>query len=131
MKKHLFAAASALLLFSVFVMLPSCGDDDEPTTTTCDTTDVSYANDIAPIISSNCAGTDCHTGSSPLSGKPFNDYAGVKAQVDAQRLVGSIKHLQGFLPMPRKDDGSADATMLKDCEINKIESWVNAGAPNN
>jgi hypothetical protein len=127
MKKHLIAAASALLLFSAIATFPSCGDDDEPTT--CDTTDVSYASDIAPIIASSCAGVDCHTGSSPGSGKPFNDYAGVKAEVDAQRFYGSVAHLQGFSPMPRKSDGTA--TKLDDCKIAQIKAGVDAGAPNN
>lgn len=130
MKKPLLATFAACLLALSVALLPSCGDDgDDPTA--CDTSNVSYAQDIAPIISNECAGSQCHTGSNPLSGHPFNDYAGVKAQVDAQKLYGSVAQLQGFLPMPRKNDGTGGTYKLKDCDIAKFKAWVDAGAPNN
>ncbi|MCB0519374.1 MAG: hypothetical protein H6577_27540 [Lewinellaceae bacterium] len=130
MKKYLLGAVTAILILPVLTLLPSCGNDgDDPTT--CNTSNVSFAKDIAPIISSECAGVECHTGSNPLSGHPFNDYAGVKAQVDAQKLYGSVAQLQGFLPMPRKNDGTGGTYKLKDCEIAQIKAWVDAGAPNN
>jgi mono/diheme cytochrome c family protein len=41
------------------------------------------------------------------------------------KLLGSIKHLQGFSQMPK------NGGQISQCEIDAIEKWVNAGYPNN
>ena len=90
---------------------------------TCDTTNVTYHGTIAPLIMQKCF--DCHGGTAEISGIPFEGYANLKAIVDAGRLVGAIRHMQGFAAMPR------DRPKLLECEILKIEKWVSQGAPDN
>ena len=91
--------------------------------TTCDTTNVSYHAVIAPIIMQNCF--ECHGGTAQISGIPLEGYSNIKVMVDAGRLVGAIRHQSGFSPMPK------DRQSLPECDILKIEKWVQSGAPDN
>jgi len=119
------------LLLTVFAalmlsLLYSCeynNEEDLYPQPTCDTSNVTYSGTIVHIISTNCY--ECHDLAAIPSGIPLEGYQNLKNQVDAGRLLGAIKHLSGFSPMP-KDRGS-----LPDCDIMKIEKWVNDGAPNN
>lgn len=124
---------STLVLLLFITFLGACTSDsmeDEPTPdpnpnpSTCNTTNMKFSTDIMPIIQTNCYG-GCHNGSSPLSGFSFETYAGVKAKVDEGRLYGAISHQAGFVAMPQ------NGGKLPDCEIAKIKSWIDAGAPNN
>lgn len=91
---------------------------------TCVTTNMKYSVDIAPIIQANCFA--CHSNANAsVSGFSLEGHSNLKAKVDDGRLVGAITHAAGFAAMPQ---GGAK---LSDCNINKIVSWVNAGAPNN
>ena len=85
----------------------------------CDTTNVSYATTIVPILEAKCY--DCHAASSPSSGIPLEGYDNIKVKIDQERLIGAIRHLPGFSPMPQIGE-------LTECEIRKIESWVDDGA---
>ena len=89
----------------------------------CDTTTVSYSEDIAPIIVTRCY--ECHDQQAVPSGIRLDGHANLKNIVDAGRLIGALRHENGFSPMP-KDRGS-----LPECEILKIEKWVQDGALNN
>ena len=90
----------------------------------CDTTTVRYATTITGIINNNgCLG--CHAGSTPSAGFNFETHAGIKAAVDAGRLLGAISHSPGFRPMP---DGGPK---MNACDIDRVRAWINAGAPNN
>lgn len=89
----------------------------------CDTTQVTYLQTIEPIIIHNCY--ECHSGNEPISGFSLEGHANLKAKVDDGRLVGAIRHMVGFSPMPK------DRPSLPECDILKIEKWVSEGAPNN
>lgn len=89
----------------------------------CDTTQVTYSGTIAPIIELNCYA--CHEGEQSVSGIPLNGYDHLKAMVDAGRLIGALRHQEGFSPMPQ------NASALPECELLKIEKWVDDGAPDN
>ncbi len=91
--------------------------------TNCDTSDVSYTKDIQPVLQNYCV--SCHSVSAPSGGVVLNTYQGVKTVADNGRLVGSVFHLPGFYAMP------PSGIKLPDCELKKIRSWVNKGAPNN
>lgn len=113
-----------LITFSLTLLLTwSCSKDT--TSATCDTASMSYANNIAPIMSSSCATSGCHTTSSKAGGYDLSNWAGVKASVTAGRLYGSIAQSSGFKSMPQ------GGSKLSDCNIAKIKSWIDAGAPNN
>lgn len=90
---------------------------------TCDTTNFTYAAVIKPIIINKCQG--CHIGSTASAGIDLSTYLGLKAKVTDGRLWGAINHFTGYSPMPK------NAPKLSDCEIKLISKWINAGSLNN
>lgn len=93
-----------------------------PNTNACDTSAVSYKNDVLPIISGNCY--SCHSGdASSGSGYKLDSYAGLKAMSGV--LVQVLQQDPGYPPMPR------GGSKLSDCNIAKIRSWVRSGTPDN
>jgi hypothetical protein len=118
-------------LITVLASVTSCFYDSEEylfpqTSNQCDTTQVTYSQSVDPIIQNYCL--SCHGNSTAANyggNIKLEDYEGIKAQVDANRLIGAITHENGYLPMPK------DASKLDDCKITTIRIWVDAGAPNN
>ena len=92
--------------------------------TPCDLSNVGYSSAIRPILNSNGC-LSCHSGPVPEGNISLSDYVGLKAKVDDGRLWGAINHFPGFSPMPQ------GLNKLSDCEISKIKTWIDAGAPNN
>jgi len=106
--------------------LTSCYNDNYQTlypSGSCDTTQVSYAVDVWPVISAQCAG--CHSGSAPAGNIALTNYNEVVTIAKNGKLLGSIRWDKGFSPMPK---GGAK---MNSCAIAKIEKWVNNGTPNN
>lgn len=90
---------------------------------TCDTTNMSFATDIQPIINTNCIG--CHSSSGGTSGGyDLTTYTGVKSAVTASKLYASVAQNGAAVAMP-------PASKLNQCKIDQIKSWIDAGAPNN
>lgn len=94
-------------------------------TTTCDTTTVTFAKDILPIMNTKCATAGCHDNQTKQNGYDMGTYEGVKMVVDDGKLIGVTRQDAGYLPMPQ---GMAK---LDECSINKIVRWVHLGAQNN
>ena len=94
-----------------------------PSETFCDTTNISYSVKIVPVIQDNCY--SCHTGAAPSGNVSLDSYAGVKAQADNGKLIGTISHAAGFSPMPQ------GGNKLNSCQIAIIQTWIDNGAPNN
>jgi hypothetical protein len=91
---------------------------------TCNTTNMSFSTDIAPIIQTNCF--ECHSNANqPVSGISLEGYSNVKNVAEDGRLVGTISHASGYPAMPE------GKPKLSDCNINKIKSWVTSGSLNN
>lgn len=82
---------------------------------------VSYAKDIAPIISGNCY--DCHSNGSNTSGILLDNYDGLKFYALNGFLYGTISHAAGYRPMP---DGGGK---LSDCNIATIKKWIDKSTP--
>lgn len=89
----------------------------------CDTNNFTYNAGIMPIMQQNCVG--CHSSSVPSGGVILSTHSGVATVSQNGRLLGAIKHLSGFSPMPQ---GGAQ---LSACKIRQVEKWVQAGAPDN
>lgn len=89
----------------------------------CDTNGVSFSTFVHPLLQDNCG--QCHNASVPTAGISVEDYAAVIAAHNSGRFVGSIKHANGFSPMPQ------GAPKLSDCAIEKVEAWIADGAPDN
>lgn len=89
----------------------------------CDTVNMSYATNIAPVINTNCKG--CHNNTTQSGSVNLEGHANVAAFANSGQLYGSIAHLPGYKAMPQ---GQAQ---LNDCTIKQIKSWIDDGAPNN
>jgi len=94
-----------------------------PSDTFCDTTNITYSAKVLPLIQNNCY--SCHSGSAPSANVSLDSYAGVKAQADNGKLIGTISHASGFSPMPQ------GGNKLSSCEISTIQTWINNGTQNN
>ena len=124
MKKSLIAF-TALCFFCVILTLPqSCYYDNreelDGTDNLCDTADVSYANDIVPLLDAECY--LCHSVASNSSGFPFDTYNGLKTYADNGKLV--VRTNDANSPMPQ-------AGLMSQCNRDLIKAWVNQGAKNN
>lgn len=94
----------------------------------CDTTVTTYMAVVSKIINTNCGVPGCHRGAAVRQGiGDFDTHEGLKIYLDnnRQRFLGALNHEQGFSPMPK---GGA---RLDDCDIQKIERWIDRGYKNN
>ena len=121
---------STFLVFFALIGLVSCTYDKSelvypPTTEVCDTTAISYRNNIVPILSTNCY--KCHGESSALDGAgvKLDTYSAVSSQAKFGPLLQVIEHVPGFSFMPK------NANKLSPCNIAYIRTWIRGGAINN
>ena len=83
-------------------------------------TEVSYSNDVFPIIQMSCATTECHSQGGFANGI-FENYDGLKAKVENGSLRQRVL-VDKDMPL----GGS-----LSDEELAILEAWIDNGAPNN
>lgn len=122
----------AIILNSLFIaavlIFASCGKEnvaeiiEKETSSACDTTGITYSGFIRPFLTTQCS--SCHS-SGGTGGYDLTTYTDTKTVADNGKLLGAIKQLSGFSPMPK------GGTKLSDCNIQKVERWVLNGAPNN
>ncbi|OJV54599.1 MAG: hypothetical protein BGO31_06430 [Bacteroidetes bacterium 43-16] len=124
-RKKLMKTAWLMIPAAIITMPYACkkdnGADMYPPAGACNISDISYFNDVVPVIQSKCL--DCH--SRGLTRYTFATYADVRAAANSGRLVAAITHAPGAPVMPK------DGPKLDSCSIAKIKSWVDAGAPDN
>lgn len=89
----------------------------------CDTTNISYTNDILPIFEKDCYA--CHYGNVTYGNLDLSKFDHIQNAVDDGDLLRNIKHEPGGIPMPK------GGSKLSDCKTLKIEQWINMGIPNN
>jgi uncharacterized membrane protein len=90
--------------------------------TGCSPADVSFANDIRPIIATNCIG--CHSGSSPSGGINLSNHGGVQTVAQNGKLYNAVSQNGQATPMPPNGK-------LSPCDIQKIKVWIDEGNRNN
>lgn len=86
----------------------------------CDTVDVSFNNDILPIIKTKCATSGCHVQGGSGSGI-FENYNQIKAKADNQSLARRVLELKDMPP----------TAPLTACQIEYFRQWLTDGAVNN
>ncbi len=90
----------------------------------CDTANVKYSVQVVNILSQNCY--RCHGGNAADgAGVKLQDYQVVRSKALNGTLLGVIKHLPGYVQMPK------NATRLSNCDIAVIETWIRNGALEN
>ena len=118
--------ALTLILILLLMGLTQCYYDQEgilyPESCTPSETP-SYSIDVAPIMAARC--NSCHSGSFPSGNIKVDSYSSIVVSVENGSLLGSIKHSGSFSPMPK------NGSKLSNCEIQKIQAWIDAGALNN
>ena len=117
------------IIFFAGVVVTSCSKENEENLQPkinqpiCDTLNMTFKKDVLPIITFNCY--SCHGNGNIQGGINLDGYARLKRQVDNNQLLNVIKHSPGYSQMPQGQP------KLSQCDINKIEAWVNRGALNN
>ncbi len=97
--------------------------ENECTANSCDTSAVSYSNHVSPIIATYCQG--CHNNSNASAYVNVEGYNNLKSSINGGRLMGAIRHKNGFKAMPQS------MNKLSDCDIRTIAIWIENGMPNN
>jgi hypothetical protein len=87
----------------------------------CDLSNVRYTTFVQPLIQSKCKG--CHSGSNPQGNLALVTYNDVKTIALNGKLYTLLTQSSNWMPK--------GGTKLDDCSLQKIQSWVSAGAPEN
>ena len=82
---------------------------------------ISYANDIAPMMSQNCTG--CHNASNASGGYNLTTYSNVSSSADI--ILKSMRHSSGVDNMPK-----GSSKMATDV-VDKFDCWNQQGKANN
>jgi hypothetical protein len=132
-RKYFIKSFIPITLFSV-IMLTACYNDNEADlygttpTATCDlTTAVKFSTVVAPLMTTKCASSGCHSTTSKAAGINLGSYDAIKAYITSSKVtfLGSINRTSGYSSMPKGD------AKMADCDIKKVESWITAAMPNN
>ncbi|MCB9169522.1 MAG: hypothetical protein H6597_06390 [Flavobacteriales bacterium] len=89
----------------------------------CDTVEVTYSGDLAPLLESHCLG--CHQGAPPPSGVSLDSWSACSAAALNGTLAGDVFNMDGHNAMPPA--GPA----LTACQKDEILTWIQHGAPDN
>lgn len=90
--------------------------------TACDTSSVTFSSVIQPLIELKCQG--CHSGAEPSAGLSLMSYSDIRNTALSGMLMSSIQGTDGYVLMPY------NSSPLPDCQIDQIQDWIDAGAPN-
>lgn len=116
----------AIIFSASGLLLSSCAKENQEDilgdTIFCADTNVSYVNNIQPILQNNCY--ECHSTSVATNGIILDTHADLVAALDAGYVLPQIKHEV----LPNMPYGRPK---LNDCIIATIEQWVLEGKQNN
>lgn len=114
-----------IIILGLIFNLGCTSDSEEDLFPGCDSTNVSYSDDISRILE-NSGCYNCHNQQGvSYNGVIVDYYDGVKAVVDDGRFYNVTHHIPGSPQMPQGGD------KIDDCNLAKIRAWIEDGAPNN
>jgi hypothetical protein len=87
--------------------------------------EITYDQDIRPIVNATCAYSGCHNGSSAPGN--FTNYEGISKFFDSGLLARRVTISQDMPP----DYATQGPTMLNEDELEFFKCWVEAGYPEN
>lgn len=109
----------------ITVCMSSCyydkGDKLYPATGACDTALITYNQHIAPVLNENCV--SCHQASVISGNIRLDNFQEASAAANSGKLLPAVKHLSGG------GKNMPPGGKLSDCNILKIETWINRGLP--
>lgn len=112
-----------IILSGIILVISSCTykvtEEEIPVVDVCDTLGVIYSNDVQTIISNNCNSPSCHGGNVNLP--DYSSYEGLKTSVDNGKITQRVLEEKNMPPSGPLDEES----------LERIECWINEGAPNN
>ncbi len=122
---------SAWTLFGLLISfsLTACYYDNEEdlyqfiTEPPCDTLQVSYRQQVLPLLQTSCY--SCHDATVRSGNIDLETFSKLQTVALNGKLYGSLAHLPGFSPMPKNDNA------FPECEVAQINSWINDGALEN
>lgn len=114
---------SCLLFVVAGLAISSCNKDKVEDQVVDCPNEISYASDIATILSTSCNTAGCHNAASGASGYIFENHSQVSD--NAAIILNVIRHEAGFSPMPK------NGAKLSDDQINKVACWIQQGKLNN
>lgn len=126
MKEHSIINFRYLILAILTLLLSSCYYDVEEELygpLDCVPANVSFKNDVVPIMDNYC--NSCHNKANQSGGVRTDNYNEIKIVANNGRLLGSIKHEDGYTAMPQ------GVETLSSCSVSKIEVWITEGTQNN
>jgi len=89
----------------------------------CDTSAVTFSQDIKMLIGQNCEG--CHNGASASGGLNLAGHQNISNSALSGAIMDRVTRTAGDpLLMP-------PGQVLSECDQSKLRSWINEGAPNN
>ncbi len=89
----------------------------------CDLEMVTYSEEIVSILEEGCI--SCHSESTVSGGVRLDNYQQVAIVAENGRLLGAVSWSPDYINMP------FGGTQIDDCYIQQIETWIDAGFPNN
>ena len=110
------------------LIVPACGDDEEPTPSNCNTEDITYDNFVGDVLRNSCTFSGCHSAGNMAVGD-LTTYDGASNFMFEDKMITSLRRTGESLPMPRDTATGNAGTPLPDCTIDKIEAWLDAGKP--
>lgn len=91
--------------------------------TSCDTSAVTFSEDISTLINNNCVG--CHSDAGPSGGISLEGHSNVSNNALNGALMNRVQRPLGD-PLLMPPSGP-----LSECDQSQLRAWVNEGAPNN
>lgn len=123
--KTLQSILIALLIFATLTTtVRSASNNTAQDPLNCPEKALTFNEDIKQIFNKHC--TRCHN-KNEREGFNFHKVEFVKKAAQSGKLLGSIKHIQGYQPMPRHLPSLKMASKLDKKNIDKIECWINSG----
>jgi len=92
----------------------------------CADKDVTFSQTVSTILQPCLS---CHSNSAVSRGEgggtKLENYADIKTLVTNGKLMGSIRHDDGFIPMPQTGG------KLPQCQIDQLQKWIDNLTPDN
>lgn len=126
MRIHLLIKTRHWMLIPLMVLSTACSFDNEEdlfADEVCLTDDVTFSGFVKPLIDRSCS--SCHNSALASGNVNLETFSTIKPVIEDGRFLGTIHHRPGFSPMPQ------GGPKLSDCELSKIERWIEDGFPDN